>query len=50
MCLPSKDREVSKTDTVLAFMSLGGIRKFEQVGTSVLSVTKGKEAQGAISV
>lgn len=31
-------------------MRLGGIRKFEQVVTSVLSITKGKEAQGAIAV
>ena len=31
-------------------MNLSVIRKFEQVVTSVLSATKGKEAQGAIAV
>lgn len=51
MCLPStKDREVNKRDTALAFMNLTGIRKFEQVVTSMLSVTERKEAQGTIAV
>ena len=31
-------------------MNLSVIRKFKQVVTSVLSATKGKEAQGAIAV
>ena len=47
--MPAKHKEVNKTDTALAFINLSGIRKFEQVVTSVLSVTKGKEAQGAIA-
>lgn len=51
MCLPNtKDREVNKKDIALTFMKLTGIRKFEQVVTSVLSVTRGKEAQGIITV
>lgn len=51
MCLPNtKDKEVNKRDIALAFITLTGIRKLEQVVTSVLSVTKGKEAQGTIAV
>lgn len=48
--MPAKHREMSKTDSALAFLNLTEVRKFEQVVTSVLSVAKGKEAQGAIGV
>lgn len=41
---------MSKTDSALASLNLSEIRKFEQVVTSVLNVTKEKEAQGAIAV
>lgn len=51
MCLPStKDREMNTRDIALAFMNLIGIRKFEQVVTSMLSVTKRKESQVTIVV
>lgn len=48
--MPAKHREMSKTDSALAFANLAEVRKFGQVVTSVLSVAKGKEAQGAIGV
>lgn len=46
--MPAKHQR--QRDIVLAFMNLSGIRKFEQVVISVLSATKGKEAQGTIAV